>query len=924
MKKSYFSLCFLLFIGSLNAQIITFSDAVFKAKLLESSPSNFVARDLNGDYFSIDSNSNGEIEITEALQVGFLQIDNASITSLNEISNFTNLIELDCENNLLTTLNVSALSSLTLLNCSNNQLISLNISGLTELQNLNCQFNQLSNLNVNDITNLANLNCSYNQIASLNLSNLFNLTVLTCNDNALTSFDVSDLINVTDFDCSNNQLTSINTSALVSLVTLNCTSNLLASLTIGNLVNFTTLNCSSNHLTALSLINLAALTDLNCDYNQLSLINLNDLIALKNFTCTNNQLSSLNLNGLTQLENINCANNVIATIDLTGLNHLITLNCNSNHLSSLDVSNVTTLKYLYCNLNAITVLNVNGLNLLQVLSCSNNQIPILNLNSTIALQSLYCSANHLSTLNLSSLFNFQNLFCSNNELTSLFIKNGSFEGNLQFSGNPNLEFICADEAETDYVQDEINNNNYTNCHVNSYCSFTPGGVSYTLQGSTKFDSNANGCDALDVAFPNLQLSFSDGIVTENLVVNSSGNYSKSLTSGSYTVAPWLENSNYFSVSPSTTTVEFPQFGTPFLQNFCITANGSHSDIEIAMIPIANAIPGQNATYKILYKNKGTIPQSGTVTLNFNDTFLDFVSSNPANTTQTINLLNWSFATLNPLETRAILVTLQVNSTSNTFPVTVGQVLPFTASVATSNTDETPNNNSINFNQTVKGTSSTTDKVCIEGTIVSTNQVGQYVHYCIHFKNTGTSTAQNIVVKDIIDTTKYDFTTLVPLDGSHSFETRLTNGNTAEFIFKNINLGFGSTNSEGYVLFKIKTLPTLTVGETFSNTASVYFDYKAPLATNIESTTIQTLENESSEYSNHFRLYPNPVKEVLTIHSENGYTVDGFSIYNSLGQMIQTIVNPTNLSVDVSPLRTGIYFININTDNRSTTIKFIKE
>ena len=919
MKKITLLSFFILFVCVLNAQVITFSDPLFKTKLIESSANNFIARDLNGDYFSIDANSNGEIEIAEALQVGFLEIENSTISSLNEINNFTNLISLNCENNQLSFLNVTGLYSLTILNCSNNQLNNLNVNGLTELQNLNCQFNQLGNLNVAGITNILNINCSYNQIVNLNLNNLFNLEELICNDNSIAAFDLSDLISLKSFDCSNNQLVTINTSSLVSLETLNCSSNLIASLTINSLINFVTLNCSNNQLTSLSLINLSNLTDLNSNFNQLSIINLSSLTNLIDFNCTNNQLTFLNFNGLSQLENINCENNQIATIDLTDLNQLISLNCNDNQLDSLDVSNLANLNYLYCNYNLLTVLNVDGLNELTVISCTNNQLPTLNLNTTNNLQSLYCSDNQIATLDLSTLSNLQNLFCANNQLISLFIKNGSFEYNLQFSGNPNLEFICADESEITFVQDEITNNNYTNCHVNSYCSFTPGGVSYTIQGNVKFDSNTNGCDALDIVYPNVQLSFSDGAITENLISNSSGNYSKSLKSGSYIITPILENPNYFSVLPSTLMVDFPQVVSPFTQNFCVSANGNHSDIEIAILLLNNAIPNSDANYKIVYKNKGTVVQSGSVNLNFEDTVLDFLTANPAISSQSTNNLNWNFTNLNPLETRTILMTFHVNSVS-----TIGQLVPFTATGTLLTTDEYLNDNSIRFNQTVVASEVTNEKICLEGNSVSTTQIGEYVHYCIRFKNTGTALVQNVVIKDVIDLTKYDITTLFPIDGSHFFETRITDSNTVEFIFENINLAFGNTNTDGYVLFKIKVLPTLTVGDTFTNTASIYFDYEAPISTNNESTIISALANSAFESSADFKVYPNPVKEELNIYAANLYTINSMTIYNSLGQLMQVIINPNDLSINVSRLKTGIYFLNIKSENGISSIKFIKE
>ena len=93
----------------------------------------------------------------------------------------------------------------------------------------------------------------------------------------------------------------------------------------------------------------------------------------------------------------------------------------------------------------------------------------------------------------------------------MFLKNGIFETDLSFNNNPDLEYICADEAEIAFIQNYINQYGYTNCHVNSYCSFSPGGNFYTIQGNNRYDNYSNGCDASDINFPILKLSFTDGI-----------------------------------------------------------------------------------------------------------------------------------------------------------------------------------------------------------------------------------------------------------------------------------------------------------------------------------------------------------------------------------------------------------------------------
>jgi hypothetical protein len=117
---------------------------------------------------------------------------------------------------------------------------------------------------------------------------------------------------------------------------------------------------------------------------------------------------------------------------------------------------------------------------------------------------------------------------------------------------------------------------------------------------------------------------------------------------------------------------------------------------------------------------------------------------------------------------------------------------------------------------------------------------------------------------------------------------------------------------------------LSNGDTFSNTASIYYDYNAPISTNIESTIIQVLVNQTFVSFENFSVSPNPVKEVLNIYSSDVRTVDTIFIYNSLGQLMKHISNPSNLSFNVSGLSQGIYFISILSENVKTSIKFIKE
>ena len=64
--------------------------------------------------------------------------------------------------------------------------------------------------------------------------------------------------------------------------------------------------------------------------------------------------------------------------------------------------------------------------------------------------------------------------------------------------------------------------------------------------------------------------------------------------------------------------------------------------------------------------------------------------------------------------------------------------------------------------------------------------------------------------------------------------------------------------------------------------------------------------ENIETANY--VYPNPVKDVLTITSDN---VKQVVMYNSLGQIVKTVeANENNMKINVSDLQNGMYFVNI--------------
>ncbi|MFV5698944.1 leucine-rich repeat domain-containing protein [Flavobacterium sp. ZT3R17] len=946
MKKYYFVLLVFFLFTIANAQTITIVDLKFKAKLLEANSNNQIAKDLLNNYFKIDANDDGEIQESEALQVSYLDLKNAMLSSIEGIKSFVNIKMISCSNNKLSSLDLSSLDKVTSLDCSNNQLTALDLSGLTNLQDLNFSTNQISSFDVSSFANMITFACDFNQLTALNINHLPNLLFLSCTDNQLVTLDLSDLSNLKSIYCSNNLLASINANSFSKLEILSCSYNKLSSLNLSGLTNLQSLYCFNNLLTGLDATGLNSVKEIICYHNQLTSITVTGLSNLNRLECYNNQLTTLDLTGSTTNLGILAFTNNAINLDVSRMTNLNYLDCGNTAITNLDVSQLIKLKYLMCRGNQLANLNLTGLTKIEFLECSDNKLTNIDLSSLKDLRILRCDGNMINSLNLTGLTNIQGIDCNDNNFSSLdtsdlkklttlncnnnplmasvYLKNGSNETSLYLSNTPNLKYICVDENQITQVQNLITQNGYTNCVVNSYCSFIPGGAFYTIQGNNRLDSDNNGCDASDIAAVNIKFTITDGITTGTVISDSSGNYALKVQEGTYTITPKLENFDYFTISPTSVNVSFPTETSPFIQDFCITPIATHKDLEITLIPLEAARPGFDAAYKIIYKNKGNSTQSGSVNQTFNDVILDLVSASPVPFSQTMNNLSWNFTNLAPFETREISITLNVNTPAEIPAVNNGDILGYTTTINSLETDETPIDNTFDFKQTVVGSFDPNDKTCLEGDVITPNLIGEYVHYMIRFENTGTYPAQNIVVKDLIDLSKFDISTLVPTKASHGFNTRISDGNKVEFIFENINLPFDNATNDGYIAFKIKTLPTLIVGDSFANEANIYFDYNFPILTNKATSTFKTLGISDFEFADYFNVFPNPVNTILNVDVKNTIEVESIAVYDVLGQLVIAVPNARNISkIDVSKLTTGNYFLKMNTDKGTSSTKIIK-
>jgi len=414
-KNIYFLLFFALpFISS--AQDIVFADSYFKNALLQCDPDNNMAKNLDGDYFKIDANNDGEIQQSEAAQVSELMLASQEIAYFNGIDYFTNLVKLDCTNNGRTGTPLGSGSP-----------ISLDLSTMSNLKTLIAPSNKFY-LGIGSFTNLEKLNIN----SSAGFSGTLDMTALT---------------HLKYLTCDHSNITGLNLNGLVELDTLTASHNDIATIDLSQLAHLKLVDLSWSEVTSLDLSNHVELEILDCQHSA---------------------VATLNVNGCSNLKRLKCQNSYLTSLDAGNLSHLEELFANSSELASLNVTGDNKLKILNAEFCQLTQLDASNLPLLEELRVTGNQLTSLNIAGSTLLHRITCEGNQLTTLNCNDLVNLQSLVCHDNPLQTLYIKNGVDEVELLINENTSLEYICADASQVTAIQTLIADM-HPDCVVDSNC-----------------------------------------------------------------------------------------------------------------------------------------------------------------------------------------------------------------------------------------------------------------------------------------------------------------------------------------------------------------------------------------------------------------------------------------------------------------------
>ncbi len=719
-----------------------------------------------------------------------------------------------------------------------------------------------------------------------------------------------------------------------------------------------TLFCNSNQLTSLPKLP-SGLTMLKCDWNKLtalptlpdSLVSIyavhNKLTALptlpnslKSLFVENNYLTSLPVLPDSLLE-LGLNKNLFTLLPAPLPSKLTILTCGYNKLTT-NLTFPNTLTRLECDSLPLVVWQNLPPNL-EILFCNNTQITALPPLPS-KLDWLFCSNNYLTNLPPLPNNHMDRIYLDNNQLTNLPELGGL--RSLVCSNNPALSHLPDLPSNMDGLwingtnisclpvlpstMQSLRVNNLINCLPNKPQNLGAPANTLPLCNPT---NNNNQC---------VMLSRMSGYVFNDLNNNGVKNTGETGRAGvrievpAQNYATYTDNTGfyelafneigtyhvasivlptYYTCTQDTQTVTFTSSDQNITRNFPVIAQENVKDFAVELNNYTVARPGFPLHFSLRYENVGTV--IGNATIKFAKPALYTVSSTSVSHTIVSDTLVWNLNNVPTGKVGHINIYGKMSASAN-----LGSIQNFYASVNQSDTSDNVTEDNRQFvSMTVVGSYDPNDKQGKEKITPMQVVNGEYIDYTIRFQNTGTYSAQNVVVVDTLANT-LQTNTLKLVAGSHSVMRTKVKGNVVRFEFMNIMLPDSTTNeklSHGYVKFRIKPKNNLVLGNTIQNKAAIYFDYNVPIITNTVTTTVAIPTGIAEKISNRLEVFPNPLEgEMLTIPNMRGASAKLFTI---TGQELRSWTNISE-QISLQNIASGMYLLEVSHNSQRRTAKVV--
>jgi hypothetical protein len=446
-----------------------------------------------------------------------------------------------------------------------------------------------------------------------------------------------------------------------------------------------------------------------------------------------------------------------------------------------------------------------------------------------------------------------------------------------------------------------------------------------IAGQVYLDANGN-CifDTGDTPIPYYTITVSNG--TQNVAyawTDSLGYYSVNVPSGyTYTVA--LDQNYYYG------------------QTFDITCPSSGS-YTVSSVPVSNIDfglicqegydltgyisgwgfrPGFDASIWFDVWNMRCFPVNGQAKLVL-DPLLTYVSSSPAPDAIIGDTLIYDFSNILNGYWNYPYFYLTVSTSLN---ANIGDSVCLQLIIEPILGDSVPGNNIINACYPVQNS---WDPNMKEVSPVGKNASGDILAntdmtYTVHFQNTGTAVAYDIILVDTLDS-DLNASSLQIVGSSHPMSFNLMSGNIMKFTFNNIMLPDSGSNqqaSHGYVIYKVKQNADLPMGTEITNTAGIYFDFNPAVVTNQTLNTISTAAGINDSYKTEsLSIFPVPADKILSLNIPSSVDQALLQIRDLEGRVIyKQYVSGGILGINVEKFKPGVYTVMLSSDTKYYSCK----
>lgn len=421
---------------------------------------------------------NGQVFTADINTITNLNVNYSGISDLTGIEDFIALEDLQAVDNIITSLDISNLVDLKILYLDGNNLNSLDISQNLKLTILRIRGNQISGVyNTTNNTDLIELWCQNNKITGLDISPNNSLIKLEASDNEITSFtsnvnnerivlsnnlltdiDVSSSLNLKFLFLNDNSLKELDLSQNSYLEFLEVMDNELTSLNINNGANQLITPSRRFHIERnpnLECIQVSDLSYANTNWIYKDSQHYFSLDCSSVWTVMTNPATTTALLAVPNLDanndgKITQAEAAAFTGDANG-----ELNLSGTGITDVEgLAAFTSILKLDVSGNGITDLSPLTGSSFNIIAKSTGKTKIVQKTTTMALQTLIASNNNFDVLDVSSLTNLTTIDVSNNaNLVTLNMQNGNNASITSFtaSNTPNLTCILVDDVNASYL-----------------------------------------------------------------------------------------------------------------------------------------------------------------------------------------------------------------------------------------------------------------------------------------------------------------------------------------------------------------------------------------------------------------------------------------------------------------------------------------